>query len=221
MEKIAVAAINHKGGVGKTTLAIILAQMALMKRHKVLAIDLDPQRNFTDGLSFIRGYFEGALRVKSEIEPGDSEAEEDWIVLDCPPALGTAAKAALELADLAMVPVRPDFFSLSNLGVLYAFAREGGKDMSQLPLVKVGYDTTRLSRMAETVLAEKGYPVAGRVPLHRLIPYNVTSGRIWSTGLTADARRPYEEMFGRLTRAYQRMLQGDFQGAWRDRDAGA
>ena len=53
MEKIAVAAINHKGGVGKTTLSIILTQMALLKRNKVLAIDLDPQRNFTDALSFI------------------------------------------------------------------------------------------------------------------------------------------------------------------------
>ena len=216
MEKIAVAAINHKGGVGKTTLAIILAQMALIKRHRVLAVDLDPQRNFTDGLSFIRDYFKGTLRVKPDLGPGDSEAEEDWIVLDCPPALGAVSKAALDFADIAVVPVRPDFFSLSNLGVLYSFARESGKAEAQLPLVKVGYDATRLSRMAEEVLAEKKYPVAGRIPLNRLIPYNITSGRIWSTGLSADSRRPYEEMFARISRAYQRMLGGDFNEAWKD-----
>ncbi|MBQ7263255.1 MAG: ParA family protein [Synergistaceae bacterium] len=220
MDRLAVAALNHKGGVGKTTLAIVLAQIALMKRHKVLAIDLDPQRNLTDGLSFIQGYFKGALRVESE--PGRGDGDEGLIVVDCPPALGTAAKVALELVDFALVPVRPDFFSLSNLGVLYAFAREGGKDMAALPLVKVGYDASRLSRMAETILGEKGYPVAGSVPMHRSIPYNVTSGRIWSTGLAAEARRPFEELWARLCRAHQRMGQGDIARAWEeDAHAGA
>ena len=83
MEKLAVAVINHKGGVGKTTLSLILTQMALMKRHRVLAVDLDPQRNFTDALSFIRGYFKGSLRMKGALAPEDAEAPEDWIVLDC------------------------------------------------------------------------------------------------------------------------------------------
>lgn len=216
MEKIAVAAINHKGGVGKTTLSIILTQMALLKRSKVLAIDLDPQRNFTDALSFIENYFKGALRVKSTLSPEDADCEEDWIILDCPPVLGDITREALDFADLAIVPVRPDFFSLSNLGVLYSFAGEAGKDRSQLPVVKVGYDTSRLARMVEQVLVEKQYPVAGRVPLNRLIPYNITLGRIWSTGLTADARRPFEQMYNRITSAYERMLDGDFNSPWRD-----
>ncbi|MCR5347428.1 MAG: ParA family protein [Fretibacterium sp.] len=216
MEKIAVAAINHKGGVGKTTLSIILTQMALLKRNRVLAIDLDPQRNFTDALSFISEYFKDALRVKSSLEPGDAECKEEWIILDCPPVLGDITKEALDFADIAIVPVRPDFFSLSNLGVLYSFAEEAGKDRSQLPLVKVGYDTSRLARMVEQVLTEKHYPVAGRVPLNRLIPYNITLGRIWSTGLTADARRPFDQMYNRITSAYTRMLDGDFASPWKD-----
>lgn len=215
MDKIAVASINYKGGVGKTTLAIVLAQMALMKRHKVLAVDLDPQRNFTDGLSFIKDYFKGSLRVKGALSPGDSETVEDWIILDCPPSLGPISKVALDFADIALVPVRPDFFSLSNLGVLYSFAAECGKDPNQLPLVKIGYDSTRLSRMAEEVIANEKYPVAGRLPVNRLIPYNITSGRIWSTGLSAEARAPYEQMYARVTGAYQRMLEGNFNEAWK------
>ena len=214
LEKLAVAVINHKGGVGKTTLSLILTQMVLMKRHRVLAVDLDPQRNFTDALSFIRGYFKESLRVKGALAPEDAEAPEDWIVLDCPPSLGSISRVALNFSDIALVPVRPDLFSLSNLGVLYSVARECGKDRSQLPLVKVGYDATRLAQMAEEVIAGERYPAAASLPLNRLIPYNIASGRIWSTGLSAEARAPYERMFARLVTAYQRMLEGNFSTAW-------
>ena len=100
LEKFAVAVINHKGGVGKTTLSLILTQMALIKRHRVLAVDLDPQRNFTDALSFIRGYFKGSLRVKGALALEDAEAPENWIVLDCPPSMGAISKVALNFASL-------------------------------------------------------------------------------------------------------------------------
>lgn len=56
--------------------------------------------------------------------------------------------------------------------------------------------------------------MAASLPLNRLIPYNIASGRIWSTGLSAEARAPYERMFARLVTAYQRMLEGDFSTAW-------
>lgn len=45
MQVITIA--NHKGGVGKTTTAHALTTGLLHKGYKVLAIDLDPQTNFT------------------------------------------------------------------------------------------------------------------------------------------------------------------------------
>jgi chromosome partitioning protein len=41
------AVVNHKGGVGKTTLTVVLLHLLAEQSLKVLAVDLDPQANLT------------------------------------------------------------------------------------------------------------------------------------------------------------------------------
>jgi chromosome partitioning protein len=41
------AVVNHKGGVGKTTLTVVLLHLLAEQGLKVLAVDLDPQANLT------------------------------------------------------------------------------------------------------------------------------------------------------------------------------
>ena len=219
MSKIAVAVLNRKGGVGKTTIAVILAEIALVRHNRVLAVDLDPSRNFSDALGFMRNYFRTSLRVKNTLDDTDADAPEEWIVIDCPPNLEEDSKHAIDFADIVVVPVRPDFFSLSNLGTMYAAAKKSGKEKAQLPLVKVGYDTSVMTKIANQLISERDYPVAEDLPLHKHIPYNITSGRVWSTGLIARSRQPYERLYDKIIAAVDRLSTGitDINEVWTDR----
>ncbi|GAA0464583.1 ParA family protein (plasmid) [Halococcus dombrowskii] len=51
-----IAAINQKGGVGKTTVAINLAGALNERGHDVLFVDLDPQGNATEGLGLAEAF---------------------------------------------------------------------------------------------------------------------------------------------------------------------
>lgn len=219
MSKIAAAVLNRKGGVGKTTIAVILAEIALVRHNRVLAIDLDPSRNFSDALGFMKNYFRSSLRVKTTLEDSDADAPEEWIVIDCPPNLDDDSKHAIDFADIVIVPVRPDFFSLSNLGIMYSAARKMDKEKAQLPLVKVGYDNSVMTKIANQLISERDYPVAEDLPLHKHIPFNITSGRVWSTGLIARSRQPYEHLYDKIIVAADKLHSGitDINEVWTDR----
>ena len=91
-----IALIAQKGGTGKTTLALCLAVAAEQDGLSTLIVDLDPQATACNW--------------------GDRRQSESPLVIDTPARSEQAALAAAELADLIIIPCRPQRFDLETIG---------------------------------------------------------------------------------------------------------
>ena len=69
---VKIALVNKKGGVGKTTSAINIADVLIHRKKKVLLIDLDPQHNATKTYGAV---FDGVSTVY-DVLSGEGTAEE-------------------------------------------------------------------------------------------------------------------------------------------------
>ena len=107
-----VAVANQKGGVGKTTVAMLLGA-ALAGRHRVLVVDVDRQQstvwwaeNARDGLpfDFAGSQHPNMLGRLTEL------TDYDYIVVDTPGSLEDTAvlETVLDAADYAIVPLTPE-----------------------------------------------------------------------------------------------------------------
>ncbi len=106
---LVLAIANKKGGVGKTTLATILAH-----RMGATLIDLDPQANAAD---WAKGcdhphHRMGAYRITDAemtklVETIELAGKGGPVVLDCPPGENGLFRVALTLADGVIIPYKP------------------------------------------------------------------------------------------------------------------
>ncbi len=156
-----IAAMNQKGGVGKTTTTVNLAVALARMGQRVLIVDLDPQAHATaclgieppaqrptmyDALAKRVPLAEIALPVEANLDilPADlnlagaevelaaeigkeyilrdlldaDPAPRDFVLFDCPPALGVLTVNALVAAGEVLVPLQPHYLALHGMGKL-------------------------------------------------------------------------------------------------------
>lgn len=102
--------VHTKGGVGKTTSSILLATAAARRKIPVEFFDTDPQGSATrwaevaerrgDPLEFTVEQM-GAAQLRTR--PG----AEGWQIVDTPPGQAGEIQAAIDTADLVIVPTHP------------------------------------------------------------------------------------------------------------------
>lgn len=114
-----IAIISQKGGAGKTTLAIHLAAVAQEAGAVSLVIDTDPQATASQWAAWRGDRAPEVIdspppRLAAKVDAARGQGAE-LIVIDTPPHADSAARAAVELADLVLIPCRPSAFDLSAI----------------------------------------------------------------------------------------------------------
>lgn len=114
-----IAIISQKGGAGKTTLALHLAAAAHDAGRVALVIDTDPQATASQWAAWRQDAPPEVIdspppRLAAKIEQARGQGA-DFIVIDTPPHADSAARAAVEIADLVLIPCRPSAFDLAAI----------------------------------------------------------------------------------------------------------
>jgi chromosome partitioning protein len=114
------ALISHKGGVGKSTLAIHLAVQAHQQGLETLLVDLDSISSTASEWAGIREAQQPVVVTAelSDVRKLQQQAIDekfDLLILDCPPYLTDEVLEISKLADHTLLPVIPNFPELQSL----------------------------------------------------------------------------------------------------------
>lgn len=163
---------SQKGGAGKTTTAAHLAVAAdLAGAGPVVLIDTDPQGSLTDWWNS-REAATPALAAASLAElPAKLAALRDagvaLAVIDTPPAIITAIRDVVALADLVLIPTRPSPHDLRAVGHTVDIAADQGRPFAFC--VTQAKPTARLTLQAVAALSAHG--VVAPAILHDRVDY--------------------------------------------------
>lgn len=114
-----IAIISQKGGAGKTTLALHLATAGQESGRVALVIDTDPQATASQWAAWRQDAPPEVIdspppRLAAKVAAALGQGA-DLLVVDTPPHADSAARAAVEIADLVLIPCRPSAFDLSAI----------------------------------------------------------------------------------------------------------
>lgn len=103
--------LNQKGGVGKTTLAVHMADALARRGKRVLLVDADPQGSALDWAASRRGEpmfpVAGLPRPSIHKELPALAKGYEYVLIDGPPRVYEVARSAIMACDFVLIPVQP------------------------------------------------------------------------------------------------------------------
>lgn len=160
------AVANHKGGVGKTTLAMNLAG-GLMRRGSCAILDADPQGSASTWAQISPNpsnrtapVIEVITGVQDVVEA--VREEYDYLVIDCPPAIESPRVAeALSCVDYLLIPVLPsplDLWASTRIDDMVQAARAGNRKLRAFLVMNQIEPRNAMARGMEQVFREFTVP---------------------------------------------------------------
>ena len=197
-----IAVCNQKGGCGKTTIAINLAQAFVADACEVLLLDMDAQGSAADWRSIDPG-LDPAFQVQ-EIERNDLlrqarslRQQYDVIIIDCPPQYAAASSAAIRVADLVLVPVQPSPFDVWSTRAIVDLIKTRQETTQGMPraayVISRAISNTALQRSLAEALSQQSLPALSAGTTQR-VAYATTAaqGKTVFDGRSTVARSEIE-----------------------------
>jgi chromosome partitioning protein len=160
--------VSQKGGVGKSTLAISIAWELLARKRRVLIVDADPQQTATVAVEVAKEQGHAAPSVvamgkemyRDDQLPAIARGFDD-VVIDTPGKLGEIQKAALMVADFALIPVgqsAADVWTLGSTVELLEQAKAFHRHLKAAVVLTRRKPRTAIGKHAREPLQESGLP---------------------------------------------------------------
>ena len=165
-----VSVLAQKGGVGKTSIVLALAVEASAAGRTVVVLDADPQASACRW----RDRRQADAPVVTDVQPSrlrnavDVAGEQgvDLVVVDTPPRSETAALEAAKVADLVVIPCRPQILDLETVPAALQLLALAGDPMAVSVLNSVPPRGPR-ARQATEALERFGVRVCPHTLGHR------------------------------------------------------
>ncbi len=157
-----ISVVNQKGGVGKTTVAVNLAQGLRGRGYSVILVDGDPQGSVLQWQSIGGNDAVPVLHHPDPFTPSLKKRllrDHGLAVVDSPPALGDMVRSILALSDLAVIPVGPsplDIWSSREILDLVGAAGHRRPELQAAMLICRKIPRTRLGLEAREAMEAYG-----------------------------------------------------------------
>lgn len=173
---LVISSLHSKGGVGKSTVALCIADALYQDGSSVLVLDTDPQGTASTWSQAQKG--DGPMVVgtpsadKLEQELERLGASYDAVVIDGSARLQGSTGSVIRVSDLVLIPIQPspaDIWSTENIVQLIKDRQEVVGEPSAGFVLNCVVAGTNVAEDVTIVLEELGLPVICR--LHRRVAF--------------------------------------------------